>query len=471
MILCEPFNDIDFSSWNGTISQRWRRLRKCCASLRTPSAQSTPEQSRDALLDDSNSNPRILVSTPHTSSSLRLPGKKAGSVQELLRSKLNRIHVGLRKRRALSVQEVFSSPTEEKPTFYVPSPNERVPSIGPNRNPSNFVCDEPSRPKEIHRSRPRTRYSDYDPHEILIQKIDNGYHSYESQGYDSLPFEPEPDYDDPPWKNKTTKSPSRRWSMADGLMTKKSAGQQSQRHEVDSGPSSIAYEHVLPVNNGGAKKPSVTGHNVSKIPKAKLVSGKLRERTRSHSPATINNDNNSNAKDNAKTSKVVTSNSYYGIVNSEQRQEVHTNKDYGRINRQELLEELEEEEEESKFCTLPRGGGSSFTICQVTFNKGPGYKALGFSIVGGTDSPKGSIGIYVKTIFPNGQAADNGTLKEGDEILAVNSKPLHGLSHKEAIGVFKKIRSGPVLLHIGRRIPKRRRERLVPITKKQPQFH
>lgn len=49
----------------------------------------------------------------------------------------------------------------------------------------------------------------------------------------------------------------------------------------------------------------------------------------------------------------------------------------------------------------------------------------------------------------------------GDEILAVNSKPLHGASHQEAIGVFKQIRSGQVLLHIGRRVAKRLRERII----------
>lgn len=47
----------------------------------------------------------------------------------------------------------------------------------------------------------------------------------------------------------------------------------------------------------------------------------------------------------------------------------------------------------------------------------------------------------------------------GDEILAVNSKPLHGLSHKEAIDIFKQIRSGSVLLHIGRRLTKKHREK------------
>ncbi|RZF44195.1 hypothetical protein LSTR_LSTR003835 [Laodelphax striatellus] len=91
------------------------------------------------------------------------------------------------------------------------------------------------------------------------------------------------------------------------------------------------------------------------------------------------------------------------------------------------------------------------TTQTVVFQKGIGHKSLGFSIVGGTDSPRGQMGIFVKTIFASGQAAEEGTLVEGDEILSVNGDSLTGLILKQAISVFKKIRSGDVQLQIVRR--------------------
>merc|ERR1719242_2729927 len=91
------------------------------------------------------------------------------------------------------------------------------------------------------------------------------------------------------------------------------------------------------------------------------------------------------------------------------------------------------------------------SVQNIVFQKGHGKKGLGFSVVGGNDSPKGDMGIFVKSIFPNGQARDEGRLKEGDEILAINGKSLQGLSHDDAINEFRAIKNGQVILQVAKR--------------------
>ncbi|XP_023665205.2 multiple PDZ domain protein isoform X4 [Paramormyrops kingsleyae] len=81
----------------------------------------------------------------------------------------------------------------------------------------------------------------------------------------------------------------------------------------------------------------------------------------------------------------------------------------------------------------------------ITLDRGP--DGLGFSIVGGFGSPHGDLPIYVKTVFSKGAASEDGRLKRGDQIMAVNGQSLEGVTHEEAVGILKRTK-GTVTLTV-----------------------
>uniref|UniRef100_A0AAY4AKB3 Multiple PDZ domain crumbs cell polarity complex component n=1 Tax=Denticeps clupeoides TaxID=299321 RepID=A0AAY4AKB3_9TELE len=81
----------------------------------------------------------------------------------------------------------------------------------------------------------------------------------------------------------------------------------------------------------------------------------------------------------------------------------------------------------------------------ITLERGP--DGLGFSIVGGFGSPHGDLPIYVKTVFKKGAASEDGRLKRGDQIMAVNGQSLEGVTHEEAVAILKRTK-GTVTLTV-----------------------
>ncbi|XP_013421813.1 multiple PDZ domain protein isoform X5 [Lingula anatina] len=85
---------------------------------------------------------------------------------------------------------------------------------------------------------------------------------------------------------------------------------------------------------------------------------------------------------------------------------------------------------------MPQEISGQQQVKTISLERGP--DGLGFSIVGGHGSPHGDLPIYVKTVFAKGAAAEDGRLKRGDQIQAVNGESLEGVTHEEAVAILKR---------------------------------
>jgi len=81
----------------------------------------------------------------------------------------------------------------------------------------------------------------------------------------------------------------------------------------------------------------------------------------------------------------------------------------GCLHRSELTSSVAEEDSECH-CSSPT------PLFEAVLDRGhDGARKLGFTVVGGHDSPRGPMGIYIKTIFPGGLAEES-HLREGKHI-------------------------------------------------------
>ena len=63
---------------------------------------------------------------------------------------------------------------------------------------------------------------------------------------------------------------------------------------------------------------------------------------------------------------------------------------------------------------------------------------LGLSIVAARGSGQAEFGIYIKSVVPDGAAADDGRLVSGDLLVAVDEQSLHGFTQDRAADVMRR---------------------------------
>lgn len=92
-----------------------------------------------------------------------------------------------------------------------------------------------------------------------------------------------------------------------------------------------------------------------------------------------------------------------------------------------------------------RNGAAHDALCVEVLKTSAG---LGLSLDGGKSSVSGEGPLVIKRVYKGGAAERAGTIEAGDEILAINGKPLVGLVHFDAWNIMKSVPEGPVQLVI-----------------------
>ena len=78
----------------------------------------------------------------------------------------------------------------------------------------------------------------------------------------------------------------------------------------------------------------------------------------------------------------------------------------------------------------------------------PDSPGLGISIVGGSGSPSGDLPLLIKRVLPQSLAEEDGRLKQGDELVAVNDTLLVGMNKDFAINALSNMHGDVRLLVI-----------------------
>ncbi|XP_059499036.1 pro-interleukin-16-like isoform X1 [Stegostoma tigrinum] len=111
-----------------------------------------------------------------------------------------------------------------------------------------------------------------------------------------------------------------------------------------------------------------------------------------------------------------------------------------------LLSEVKGLEEESIQCPED--------VRVVVLHKDEGT-GLGFSIAGGQDHTNRMVTVH--KVFPNGLAAQEGTIERGDEVLSINGNLLKDISHSEALSHLHKVRPSKQAIVVIRKVPESER--------------